>query len=441
MLSIKKIKLLCFSFALICSIQPISANKVEVSLNDSTFTIGDIVELKLSYNSNKLNNIIFPFIDNSSFNGLELISNNFKLDTIYNEKTKLYTRNLNIQLSAYKEGTYTIPAFRFSFPNEGLKPNSLIKDVQSSNNVFSDSLRVYFFEPQVDTSADIMAISNIIEVSKVELAKEYLKLYYPYLLGLLGLVAIIIAIIYAIKKYKSKKPIISLPKKPTIPPRERALKLLKELHEKRLWQQNLIKEYYTELTDIIKKFIEEEYAILAVEMTSYDLLDTIKEVLPDEKDRLKELTTILSTADLAKFAKNKPHELEHENSYLFAANFIEKGFTTFVKPKNIDSKSLEENAHVDNNDNSTNIDNAKIGSIGEDNKGSLVNDIAQIENIDVDLLQTDSLEEDNAIQTENINEDLVQADSIENSSNDGNNNSTTVDDSTQDDKEERKGDI
>ena len=105
----------------------------------------------------------------------------------------------------------------------------------------------------------------------------------------------------------------------TLPPYEEAIYKLNELDEKLLWQNNKIKEYYSELTEIIRGYIERELKVPALENTTDEVLDMLKdftdsETIQTSKETLKKLKELLREADLVKFAKSKPlaNEIEED---------------------------------------------------------------------------------------------------------------------------------
>lgn len=123
-------------------------------------------------------------------------------------------------------------------------------------------------------------------------------------------------------------------------PEERALQTLEELRQERLWQSGRLKEYHTRLTDAVRQFIEESTGIRATEMTSGEIVSSVKrEVLSDECEMLSDIFT---TADLVKFAKSEPQAHEHERSMDEAVEFVKKLWTA-VKPA--EDKKEEEAQH------------------------------------------------------------------------------------------------
>ena len=103
-----------------------------------------------------------------------------------------------------------------------------------------------------------------------------------------------------------------------LPPFDRALLKLKNLQNSRYLLESNHKEYYSVLTDIIRKYLEEEIHITATESTTDELLAKLQVFLDAGKLHLSsqvmdELRTVLKKADLVKFAKSKPEDYEAES--------------------------------------------------------------------------------------------------------------------------------
>lgn len=103
-------------------------------------------------------------------------------------------------------------------------------------------------------------------------------------------------------------------------PHQRAADSLEELRRKQLWQSGKVKEYHTELTDIVRRFIEEATGIRATDMTSDETIDEVKSGKWYVEISL--LRNIFTTADLVKFAKSEPLPHEHDRSLADAVRFV-----------------------------------------------------------------------------------------------------------------------
>jgi len=87
------------------------------------------------------------------------------------------------------------------------------------------------------------------------------------ILALLGIL-IVIAVIYYLRKRKKAEPVFQIRLKPQLLPHEIALSELEKLRLRKLWQEGRVKEYHSELTDILRRYFEKRFSIMAMEMTA-----------------------------------------------------------------------------------------------------------------------------------------------------------------------------
>ncbi len=149
-----------------------------------------------------------------------------------------------------------------------------------------------------------------------------------------------------IKKKREKISLLPKPSRPKIPPHTAALDALDDLRQKKLWQNGRIKEYHSELTDIIRNYLEGRYKINAMEMTTTEIMEaSISKMVPSHgRDKLM---ILFSRADLVKFAKSIPLPGEHEDSFAIAIDFVR---TTIPVPMETQSKPDNEKNIGNNND-------------------------------------------------------------------------------------------
>ena len=140
----------------------------------------------------------------------------------------------------------------------------------------------------------------------------------PYLIWVFLALLLIGLLIYYFKTRK-KPEIKEIDTVNTLPPFEEALEKLQELDNKLLWQNNEIKKYYSELTEIIRVFIEKELEIPALEITTFELVSLLSDYNTPKninitKETVRKLDALLQEADLVKFAKSTPlsHEIEED---------------------------------------------------------------------------------------------------------------------------------
>lgn len=146
----------------------------------------------------------------------------------------------------------------------------------------------------------------------------------------LALVILLVAaaVWYVIHRIRQRKPIIQLPKAPPLPAHEIALNALEALRRKQLWQQGAIKDYHTDLTDIVRQYLEARCGITSTEMTSDQTLEAFAAWRNshhelDDSQPEQMLDQILRTADMVKFAKSEPLPYEHDRSLTQAVTLVQ----------------------------------------------------------------------------------------------------------------------
>lgn len=113
-----------------------------------------------------------------------------------------------------------------------------------------------------------------------------------------------------------------VPPKPKLPPHIVAIKALEELKNRKLWQNNKHKLYYSSITSILKVYIEDRWALSVLDKTSNEVIAELRDVdMP--RDSRSDLIAILQSADLVKFAKVIPDAEECEATFTRAYYFVE----------------------------------------------------------------------------------------------------------------------
>jgi len=156
----------------------------------------------------------------------------------------------------------------------------------------------------------------------------------------------IIILIFAVyKKYFKKQPDLnSKEMKLLLPPYVVALSQLDKIKQEKPWQQGRSKEYHTELTDIVREYIERVFNINSMEMTSEEILEHLKNLKVEQKIAYTGLKQILQLADLVKFAKWNATPDEHELSLTNAYLFVNHTHVEETKlPEDIKKEGIKEN--------------------------------------------------------------------------------------------------
>jgi len=266
--------LLLFSIVSFAQQKPV----VKAEIDTTNIRIGEQFEFKITVNDTK--NVIIPKLENLT--GLEIIENK-KIDTLKNQLIKKYI------LTSFDSGAYYIPQQQI-FIRQKL--------------FLTDSLLIKVATVAIDTTKQKMFPIKAIQSEPYQF--DDFKLYVWYALIVLLLIGLLLYFVLRKKKEVKEEIIV-----PALPPYEEAIQKLHELDEKLLWQNNQIKEYYSELTEIVRGFIERELKVPALESTTDELIDVLtdfndsKEIYTT-KETIKKLRDLLREADLVKFAKSKP---------------------------------------------------------------------------------------------------------------------------------------
>jgi hypothetical protein len=281
---------------------------VKAEIDTTYIRIGEQFQLKISVDETK--NVIIPRI---ALKGLEVVDST-RIDTIKNSLIRRYI------LTGFDSGAFYIPQQQIFVKNQTYLTDSLLVNIAS---VAIDTTKVKKFP--------------IKSIKKEPFTFDDFKIYLYILLAIIAIIGFWIYW-FVIKKRKTEE---DTPTYRTLPPYEEAILKLNELDEKLLWQNNKIKEYYSELTEIVRGYIERELKVPALENTSDEILEMIKDfktsdTIETSKATIDKLKDLLREADLVKFAKSKPLAIEIEDDRRDAEHIIGN-----LKPKPILEKDDE----------------------------------------------------------------------------------------------------
>ncbi|MDB4205353.1 BatD family protein [Polaribacter sp.] len=281
---------------------------VKAEIDTTNIRIGEQFQLKISVAETQ--NVIIPKIQ---LKGLEIIDST-RIDTIKNSLIRRYI------LTGFDSGAFYIPQQQIFVKNQAFLTDSLLVNVAT---IAIDTTKVKKFP--------------IKSIKKEPYTFDDFKIYIYLILAILAIIGFWIYW-FVVRKRKETE---DAPTYRTLPPFEEAILRLTELDEKLLWQNNKIKEYYSELTEIVRGYIERELKVPALENTTDEVLAMIKDFknadsIETSKETIKKLKDLLQEADLVKFAKSKPLAIEIEDDRRDAEFII-----GHLKPKQIIEKEDE----------------------------------------------------------------------------------------------------
>lgn len=276
--------------------------KATARIDANKITVGDQARLFIEVQHNPAQSRLQWAYIPDTFNHLEVVEKG-KIDTV--KQGDIVTYKQRLLVTGFDSGAYTVPALVFPvIPNSG-----------TSYTVQTDSFSLLVQTVAVDTSKGFRGIKGIMVVKGSWLDYIWLILGVILFIGLA-----IFVILYFRKNRKAPAPVV-VPQGPVETLQEKAVRILRELEQQGLWQKGQVKEYYTQLTDILRNYIEQRFRTPAMELTTDELLYSAR-AHKEMHAQLPLLTNILQTADLAKFAKAQPLPHEHTNALEQAIQFV-----------------------------------------------------------------------------------------------------------------------
>lgn len=301
-----RIKILLSFLAIVLSAGVSNAQRLKATarLDSANILIGDQIKYFLEIDYPKDIEVEFPNIPDSLQSLIEVL-NRSEIDTIDLDNEDFQKQIRAYTITSFDSGSYRIAPRWFKINNNG-----------KIDSVPTNGVTLHVHTMAIDTTRGLTDIKMPYD------APVTLKEVTPYILGAILIGAILFLILYSIKRKKKNKPLFRLPVKPKEPPHIIALRELDRIKSEKIWQKEKTKQYYSEVTDALRNYIEERYEIPAMEQTTDEILNSFKY----RKDLLGEkayqnLGQILSLADLVKFAKYKTlpddDNLTLVNSYFF----------------------------------------------------------------------------------------------------------------------------
>ncbi len=208
-----------------------------------------------------------------------------------------------------------------------------------TDTALSMPLLIQVFDPVVDTTQQIRPIKPPINTPVT------LKEVLPWIfLGIGAWLAgtLIAALIWMYRQRRRDPEIFSI--RPQEPAHIVAFRELDRLKEKKLWESGQVKQYYTELTGITRRYIESQYGIPAMERTTGEILDAFGRSNTDDPLLDEMLKELLELADLVKFAKEDPLPVDNQTNLNNAYLFVQKTYPMFYfeKPELMEEEVADE---------------------------------------------------------------------------------------------------
>lgn len=297
-----KIYLLCICFAFVLYAQ---AQRVDISVDTTSAMVGEPIELNIKVSGQ--NEFNWPGWENG-IHGFEVLEAG---DLQTRKAGDAITYMQSLRLTRFDTGTFKLGPIGFLVGNDSL---------------FSQAIKIKY--QTIETKLD--------EIHDIKERVDDPYTIDEFIVELTILFALVVLIVLGVYFIVSKKK----PKAKKINTKQKmealhivAMKALEELRAKKLWQNGELKAYYVRLTDILRTYIEERYKIPALESTTDEILLGLQSIDTD-KESLDKLEEILRVADMVKFAKSHPVDVDHDQFLTDVMEYVDK------------TKALETNKQV-----------------------------------------------------------------------------------------------
>lgn len=235
-----------------------------------------------------------------------------KTTAINNSDNVIMTQNLT--LTSFDTGYVYVPEIAITYS----------KSLQDSirYTLRTDEKELYVTTVAVDTTEVFRPIKGVMRQGLT--AKEL----FPWIAIVIIIAGVVYLIIYLKKHKKTKDVVVEEKKKPTIPAIITARAKLAEMKDNEVWNTPQTKDYYTDLTDITREYLEGQFEIDAIEMTTDEIMEAVNKLNLNNLTKSK-LQDTLTTADLVKFAKANPSAEQNKQSFSDINNFVEDSYIYF----------------------------------------------------------------------------------------------------------------
>ena len=289
---------------------------VSAAIDSTTLFIGDQTDLHLRATTEVGVGVQMPVLADQLISGVEIVDRTI-VDTIMLSDGRVqYDQYLT--LTSFEDSLFYIEPLPF---------------VSGGDTVWSESLMLNVVQPFEMDSTDL-AITDIKGIYRAPIWWWGILRWVLLALLLIGAsVGGYYLITYLRSRMGGKEKEMSAAE-PLRPAEEVALEKLDIIREQKIWQSGQVKEYHTQLTDVVREYIARRFEVSSTEQTSDETLRAMRSLLSDKKELYEQLRKMLQLADLVKFAKWTTTPDENELSLRSAYTFVKETTPAEEEPQN-----------------------------------------------------------------------------------------------------------
>jgi len=279
------------------------AQSISTEVESDTIVIGDHQQIVYEVRNIDRGTLQPPDLNADDIKGIELLAGPF-VDTVISGGH--FSLRYQYKITSFDSGDYKIPALPLLYYNN-----------EEVDTLMTESITFRVNTVEVDTAKAIMPIKGPIE-APITFAEAL-----PFILIGLAIILLFIILYILIKRIQRKQPVIPRIERPLEAPHIEAKKALDKLKDRELATREQMKDYYTELSEITRYYIWRQLQIKTLEKTSEEIYNDIARKGSQNKEAMKKLRDLFTTADYVKFAKYVPAVHEHERCLQEAYAFVE----------------------------------------------------------------------------------------------------------------------
>lgn len=276
--------------------------KATATLDTNVILIGDQINLLLEVTNTTNRTVAFPFLTDTVVEGVEIFEKS-PVDTIRKENSDTVIYRQNLVITSFDSGFYAIPPFQFLIDND------------TANFAETEALLLEVQTIPVKMEEEIKDIKDPLSIPI-----SWLQIATYVGIGLLIIIILGVILFFVLTKKKPAEIVSGFAQRKPLPPHEIALAKLQTLKDKKLWQNGRVKEYHSEVSEILREYLEARFKFNALEQVTDEIMAELESRVNEELRR--KTKSILQLSDLAKFAKFEPLPDENEQSLAFAIEIV-----------------------------------------------------------------------------------------------------------------------
>ena len=279
---------------------------VSAAIDSTTLFIGDQTDLHLRATCEAGEQVQMPVLAEQLVDGIEIVDRTIVDTTTLQDGRVQYNQYLT--LTSFQDSLFYIEPLAF---------------VSGDDTVWSEPLMLNVVQPFEMDSTD-MAITDIKGIYKAPIWWWGILRWVLLALAIAGVGVGGYYLITYLRNRFGDASATDVPTEPLRPAEEVALEKLDAIREQKIWQSGQVKEYHTQLTDVVREYIARRFEVSSTEQTSDETLRAMRGLLSDKKELYEDLRKMLTLADLVKFAKWTTTPDENELSLRSAYAFVKE---------------------------------------------------------------------------------------------------------------------